>query len=223
MGNAIKIKKNNEEYFLIDKYKNPFICTDNNISILKINLLKEYIDKYNSLPPPNYELSKPEIIDLGYPCNNLINLDQTNSNLNLSIYDENEETKKYLLGDININNFENIIIKLNPDNYEKEKLKYNNLNENEKKNTIMIGIINIIIMSSLNTTQEHMKKIKEIINIYYERIIFLNENQQELKPASISYSKNKELKTNNNFIIFIIIFFVLFFIFIIILLLNLKK
>jgi hypothetical protein len=53
MGNSIKILKNNKEFFIIDKDKNPFLCsTSNNIKKINVKLLKEYIDKNNSLPPP---------------------------------------------------------------------------------------------------------------------------------------------------------------------------
>lgn len=210
MGNAIKIKKNNEEYFLIDKDKNPFICNKKNISIFKINLIKEYIDKYNSLPPRDYKFPKPEILDLGLTCEEKpIDLTKPPGKPEVFIYDENEKTKKYLLADININKFEDFLLKMNVLEYEKKKLEFNNLNINEKKNTIMIMVVTSVIMSSLDNTEEYKKKIVDIINYYYESIIIIPNENNDINSL-ITNSFNNLFKTNYDFNVVITIYIVLF-------------
>ena len=232
MGNAIKIKKNNEEYFLIDKYKNPFMCSKNNIIIFKINLLKEYIDKYDSLPPHDYKLLEPEIIDLGVSCTNkILNLNENpDPSSNIFIYDENEKSKQYLLGDIDINIYYNNFLKLYPENYEKIKSEFNNLNVNEKKNKIMTSMITSIMILSMNPKEKEAKNnILKIINNYYESIIIINNNEinnnnnnNEINNNN-NNNNNNEINNNNKFIIFIIIFFIFILIFIIILFLYFRN
>ena len=119
MGVGISIAKvnyKNIHYFIIDKNKNFFICNDNNSYFsLNINYVKNYLYWFGKLP------SQEQIVKNGY----LLNLKCNKENDSFVIHNDNEETLKYYLGDIDISKFKE---------YNPELLNnFNKLNDEDKK------------------------------------------------------------------------------------------